>query len=281
MRVLTSLWRNDSGCNCLASIWETRTHPAQRQDGTHPLNAYVTQNSASSSRLKCISRPSSAPAAQQQKRKPLAKRPKLDNALVIVEGKNDRRAVLAAVDAEVFVLGTATAPLEQNSSVVEELQSRLSAQPGIAVVILTDPDTAGRQARNSLDRQLGGCWHAFIPQLHATLKEDKTFKTAGDVGVEHASPSTIYFALKASRRSRLNRTVFERAYLEEMGLASSFDGSKDPHNSARRRYLVCSYLGLGLCNGKQLLKQLNNYGFTMGDVEKALQWANEQITNVS
>lgn len=44
-------------------------------------------------------------------------------------------------------------------------------------------------------------------------------------------------------------------------------------NVTQRRSQVCAYLGLGECDGKQLLRQLNLYGFTRDDVERALAWA--------
>lgn len=44
----------------------------------------------------------------------------------------------------------------------------------------------------------------------------------------------------------------------------------------QRRSLVCAYLGIGDCDGKQLQRQLNRYGFTTEEVERALAWANRQ-----
>lgn len=41
----------------------------------------------------------------------------------------------------------------------------------------------------------------------------------------------------------------------------------------QRRGLVCAYLGIGDCDGKQLQHQLNRYGFTTEDVQRALAWA--------
>jgi hypothetical protein len=40
-----------------------------------------------------------------------------------------------------------------------------------------------------------------------------------------------------------------------------------------RRALVCDYLGVGACDGKQLLRQLNRYGFSGQDLDVALRWA--------
>jgi len=48
-------------------------------------------------------------------------------------------------------------------------------------------------------------------------------------------------------------------------------------NVAVRRHLVCSYLGLGACDGKQLLRQLNSYDFTRDDVSRALAWAEDVL----
>lgn len=44
-----------------------------------------------------------------------------------------------------------------------------------------------------------------------------------------------------------------------------------------RRLAVCDFLGLGGCDGKQLLRQLNRYGFERPDVEAALAWAERQL----
>ena len=38
-----------------------------------------------------------------------------------------------------------------------------------------------------------------------------------------------------------------------------------------RRDMVCSYLGIGSCDGKQLLRQLNVYNFTDEDLARAIQ----------
>lgn len=45
----------------------------------------------------------------------------------------------------------------------------------------------------------------------------------------------------------------------------------------QRRALVCAYLGLGDCDGKQLLRQLNCYGFGREELAAALAWAEQQL----
>lgn len=49
----------------------------------------------------------------------------------------------------------------------------------------------------------------------------------------------------------------------------------------QRRVLICDFLGLGACDGKQLLRQLNRYCFTLEEVDAALHWANVQIEAAS
>lgn len=44
-----------------------------------------------------------------------------------------------------------------------------------------------------------------------------------------------------------------------------------------RRALVCDFLGIGMSDGKQLVKQLNTYGFSQEDLEAALAWAEGQL----
>lgn len=46
-----------------------------------------------------------------------------------------------------------------------------------------------------------------------------------------------------------------------------------------RRDRVCNHLGLGICDGRQLLKQLNIFNFTYEDVMQALELETEIATN--
>jgi hypothetical protein len=48
-------------------------------------------------------------------------------------------------------------------------------------------------------------------------------------------------------------------------------------NVRERRKLVCDFLGIGMSDGKQLIKQLNTYGFSKKDLEAALAWAEPRL----
>ncbi|KAL6776176.1 hypothetical protein ACKKBG_A20145 [Auxenochlorella protothecoides x Auxenochlorella symbiontica] len=194
--------------------------------------------------------------------------------VVVVEGANDRRALLRAVQAKVIVLGSATVAL---SAIPSPTLAALRAA-GNAATILTDPDVAGRQARNALEELLEEPWHAFLPVRHCTSLSATPCHEVGNVGVEHASPEALRLALAAARPSSPERTAFTRERLEALGLVASGIGPAagaraEGSNSAatvRRRAALCDELGIGMCNGKQLLRQLNSYGFSMDDVVSVL-----------
>lgn len=53
-----------------------------------------------------------------------------------------------------------------NDRTVEQLQKQMEGYP--AMIILMDPDVAGRQARTRLSLSFPAALHSFVPQLEAT-----------------------------------------------------------------------------------------------------------------
>ncbi len=68
---------------------------------------------------------------------------------------------------------------------------------------------------------------------------------------------------------------FDRGMLMELGLVAEM-GVRG-RDVTRRRELVCAWLGIGVCDGKQLLRQLNTYGFTPDELDEALAYAKEAL----
>jgi ribonuclease M5 len=167
-------------------------------------------------------------------------------------------------------MGSAT--LASDAGVIASLASK-SQDRGL--IILTDPDVAGRQSRNKLDQQIQGCLHAFVPTPLATAKEASKYKEVGNVGIEHAAPEVLLRALSRARLSDPARARFTREDLIAAGLIA--DKQERNGNVTRRRFRVCDFLGVGLCDGKQLMKQLNRYNFTAEELKYALQWAEREI----
>ena len=116
-----------------------------------------------------VSPPPAATHRQQQPRRGQGAR-----CLVVVEGLNDMRAVRrAAPSTDVYVLGSST--LVDSPRVARELEQAAARYPG-GLLVLTDPDVAGRKARVALDARLPGrCRHAFLPARHAAARNATTY----------------------------------------------------------------------------------------------------------
>ncbi len=170
--------------------------------------------------------------------------------LIVVEGKNDITAVKRAVDAEVI----ATHGFGYGKKLIRTIQEAVNRQ---GVIIFTDPDYMGNRIRREISRLVPGCKQASLARSLAEKDED--------VGIENASVEDIREALKKAHAvEKDGEDTFTMADLRYYRLVNDANASK-------RRQRVCDALHLGHCNGKQLLKRLNNFGITKEEIEKVLE----------
>ena len=109
-------------------------------------------------------------------------RPRIEQTIV-VEGRDDVSAVLAAVDANtVFTHGYGIRP--------ETLELIRAAYERSGIVIFTDPDHAGRKIRERLT--------ALFPEAKQAHLTSEQAEKDGDIGIENASPEDIIRALAAA-----------------------------------------------------------------------------------
>jgi 5S rRNA maturation endonuclease (ribonuclease M5) len=166
----------------------------------------------------------------------------------------------------------------------DHVRPELEALPrlGRTLVVLTDPDERGRELRNFLDETLGPeVLHAFIPEKVATSGADTASHEAGNRGIEHVVPRGVQLALQAARGSfPSDRCEFTAAELQERRLVNAWNAASSSSSSsssssagveaagsegeveegaALRRRRLCALLGLGRCQGNQLLDMLNRY----------------------
>ncbi len=169
---------------------------------------------------------------------------------VVVEGRDDEAAVLRAVDAG--VLCTHGWGLPESS-----LETIRAAYEKLGIIILTDPDHAGRKIRERLT--------ALFPEAkQAWIVRDDAQKMRGgkpvDIGVENASPETIRDALLAAKASvSPGQAPSEGAVTAADLIALGLSGT--PQSTALRQALGRE-LGIGSCNAKTFLKRLNVYGIS-------------------
>lgn len=88
-------------------------------------------------------------------------------------------------------------------------------------MLLLDPDVAGRQARNILNKSIPECWHAFVPSPLAVATQARGYKEVGNIGVEHAPPRAIIEALKRRRKGVEGRNEFNKENLYDVGLVAA------------------------------------------------------------
>ena len=201
------------------------------------------------------------------------KRPSLD-AAIAVEGANDARAVRAAVRPKhgVVLLKGSYDPKSGHHVVPADVVQTLAAtaKRGVKIIALTDADVAGRQLRTRVVLEVPSALHAFLGAHESVAETGTKWHEAGNVGVEHAAPADVARALFGARAAHsdgkstgVRRDVFTRASLEERGLCGPLGASApDPRWSrlggvAHRRRLVGEFLGVGDCDAKQLVRQLN------------------------
>jgi len=146
--------------------------------------------------------------------------PRVD-ALIIVEGEADARALGDAVSAPAYVLQGTRARSGPHAS------AELAALPalGLPIVVLTDPDEEGRSLRLLVDEAIGPVGHAFLPEAAALSEAADGRHAAGNRGVEHAAPAALAAALAAAAPSfGPARRAFSREDLHAMGLMNKARG---------------------------------------------------------
>lgn len=171
---------------------------------------------------------------------------------IIVEGKDDIRAVKAAVDCPVI----ATGGTHFGEKKLAEIRA---AQARTGIIVLTDPDYAGQSIREKITKAVPGARHAYLPRALAS-KDHKA-------GVEHAKPETIRKALDSVRTESGPKGSLTMADLMTMGLTGSAA-------AAERRRKAGHRLSIGECNAARFLERLNRYGIQKKDIEEALRSSN-------
>lgn len=223
--------------------------------------------------------------------------------VVVVEGANDaaavRRALASAASGDETAATAATAAdvvlldvvllkgtWDKKSGhhvVPRDVISNLArlCETGLDVVVLTDCDVAGRQLRSRVVLEVPTALHAFLGAHESSAAADTKWHAAGNVGVEHASVGAIRGAVRRARRAHsdggshgVSRNQFTRDDLTKHGLCGPDDASPDPvwrvlGGVATRRRLVGEYLGIGDCDAKQLVRQLNLF-FEVCEFEDAI-----------
>lgn len=157
--------------------------------------------------------------------------------IIVVEGKDDTRAIKNAVEADT---------IETNGSAIskETMDKIKLAQQTRGVIIFTDPDFPGKKIRQTIIEHVPDCKHAFLD------KEEALHKHGKGIGVEHASPEAIRKALKDAHT--MTQEAKEEISKDDLFQAGLIGGA----HAREKREKLGKKLKIGYTNGKQLHKTL-------------------------
>lgn len=177
--------------------------------------------------------------------------------MIVVEGKNDTITLKRHFSCDT---------IETNGSAVSAatIEKIKLASKKRGVIVFTDPDYPGEKIRKTIDRQVLGCKHAFLPREAA--RDHRRNK----IGIEHANEEELYRALQEAKSSfdqasdNLGQEEITKQDLHAAGLIAGTQ-------ARQKRELIGMELKIGYTNGKQLYKRLAQFRITQEEFVKALR----------
>ncbi|MCK5541673.1 MAG: ribonuclease M5 [Desulfobacterales bacterium] len=168
---------------------------------------------------------------------------------IVVEGKDDERAVKQAVNAEIIIT--------HGFCISETTFKNIEwAQKQNGIIIFTDPDTAGELIRSRINARIKGCKNAYLTRDEAKKKDN--------IGIENANAKNIIDALKKAKCIEAKKeNLFTIKDLQTNNLMGVSDASQ-------RRQKLGKILRIGYANAKQLLKRLNHYNISRQEFNQAV-----------
>ena len=173
--------------------------------------------------------------------------------VVVVEGYHDL-AVLKRIFPDIDIVIT------NGSEISEETLNELAIlHKTRGLILFLDPDFQGERIRNIINTHVGETSHAFLPKEKCISKNKKK------VGIEHAKDEDIIEALSQLKHSsKYTDSDITMKDLYELHLV----GTKDAKEKRKR---ISDKTGIGLANGKTLLKKLHMFGIKKTDLIKHLK----------
>ena len=172
--------------------------------------------------------------------------------IIVVEGRDDVRAVKAAVDAECIT----TSGLGLNDEIMKTIKTGADRK---GIIIFTDPDYPGDKIRKMVKAVVPDAKEAFLK------REDAINPKTGKFGIEFASPASIIDALK---NAKVTINSKEEEYTWDDMIHYGLTGV--PDSGALREYLS-DFFGIGHANGKQFLKKINAFDIKRSELEEKIR----------
>ena len=169
---------------------------------------------------------------------------------IVVEGKDDKAAVLAAVDANIIC----TSGFGLNDEIIEKIRG---AYNRTGIIIFTDPDHAGGNIRKRLLKLFPEAKEAFLTRSQA--------EKSGDIGVENAKADDIIKALESCCSERIaSEKSITKKDMAELGLSGG-------EESSAKRAKLGALLGIGYANANAFLKRLNYMNISLEEIKQLIK----------
>ncbi|MGX7111889.1 ribonuclease M5 [Gemella cuniculi] len=162
--------------------------------------------------------------------------------IIVVEGRDDTNRVKEAVDCDTF---------ETNGSALtkKKIERLIYLEKTRGIIVLTDPDYAGKRIRSIIEKNIPTAKHAYI-------SSKKAVDNKGKIGIEAASKEDIRAALRNHYTPMSNtKQDITNELLIDLGLVGG-------NTSKILREELCENLNIGYTNAKQLLNKLNMYNIS-------------------
>ena len=170
----------------------------------------------------------------------------------MVEGYHDL-AKLKAIYKKIDIYITNGSEISEDT--LKELKI-LNEQRGL--ILFLDPDYQGERIRRIINDYVGETKHAFLK------KKDCISKNKKKVGIEHANKDVIIKGLTSFyTSSKTTKNLIEYKDLYRLKLIGNT-------SSKALRKMLGEELGIGLNNGKTLLKKLNMFNINMLQISEIL-----------
>ena len=162
---------------------------------------------------------------------------------LVVEGKEDASYLSNYIDSEIVVVNG----FELSRKTIEYLKSK-------TVIALLDPDEAGKQIRQKLNKELSNVINIEI-DINKCNRGEKNGVAECEIN-EILDKLTPYVTEK-----EVNQDIISNTDLYNLGLLE---------NKELREY-VCEQLKLGKCNNKQLLNRLSTNNIELNRLKKIVE----------
>lgn len=167
--------------------------------------------------------------------------------IVVVEGRDDKTALLRVIDANIFVLNGMTGA---NMKKIDDLKKLAEDNK---IYLLLDPDASGNLIRNKINKNISGVINLYASRSKATKN--------GNVGIENMSNEDLLEIFSKIRAEEKKEDKFNAIDMIELGL-----------NNRLNREILGDYLGISYSNSKQFLKKLNALNISKEEVIKGINF---------